>query len=417
MKIDRSMITNYSIVVSLMIVSLMSVRISIFMYISQTIFIFFSLFYLKQNRSTKKYNQYLLFSTLFLLFSYLSILWSKSESFALDSLKSITQIYIIANMLYLIINNDQEYSFLKKCFIIAGWILLIYILIVTSNSEWKAIFSPNVNLSSSKGRLGPSIGMHANMCGCVLSIFSIFALDNIYRKKSFFSLLQLVLFVFCLMLTKSRSSILITILGFFIYFSLKSSVNIKKILETIFIIIIGLFAIKMSLKNEFLYSLYGDRIESLLKVTSDINSTDDSTLGRIRLIKKSIEIFKLHPLIGVGIGNFSLYNVGTGGVNGYYAHNNYLELLADLGIIGFLLYYLPYIICLYKLKRTLNIVKLENERRDYILLIVLLLMRLVLDISQVSYLYDSSQIILVLSFIKIKISNQILEEKSEKRSE
>lgn len=44
-----------------------------------------------------------------------------------------------------------------------------------SSEEWKKIFANNTNLSSSAGRLGPSVGMHTNMCGAVLSILILFS--------------------------------------------------------------------------------------------------------------------------------------------------------------------------------------------------------------------------------------------------
>ena len=57
----------------------------------------------------------------------------------------------------------------------------------------------------------------------------------------------------------------------------------------------------------------------------------DQTSGRIPLYINAIELFKQRPLLGWGAGSFAfLYGIGT--------HNIYLQLLAENGILGFLLF-------------------------------------------------------------------------------
>lgn len=64
-----------------------------------------------------------------------------------------------------------------------------------------------------------------------------------------------------------------------------------------------------------------------------------STGGRIRTIQAALRIFTLHPLVGVGVGNFNTERsvtdpFGTVGP----PHNSYLWALAEGGILGFTLY-------------------------------------------------------------------------------
>lgn len=61
---------------------------------------------------------------------------------------------------------------------------------------------------------------------------------------------------------------------------------------------------------------------------------DVSTQGRMYLQEQGIRVWMEHPFAGVGWHNYRYYNDA-----GLYAHNNYVELLASLGIVGFLLYY------------------------------------------------------------------------------
>jgi O-antigen ligase len=63
--------------------------------------------------------------------------------------------------------------------------------------------------------------------------------------------------------------------------------------------------------------------------------SEGSNQGRLAVWAKAISISKEHPLLGVGLGAFS-YEVNS--LSEYrdpiYAHNLYLELLAETGIIG-----------------------------------------------------------------------------------
>lgn len=61
---------------------------------------------------------------------------------------------------------------------------------------------------------------------------------------------------------------------------------------------------------------------------------DASTRQQMYLMEQGIRVWMEHPFAGVGWQNYRFYNGA-----GLYAHNNYVELLASLGIVGFLLYY------------------------------------------------------------------------------
>lgn len=63
-------------------------------------------------------------------------------------------------------------------------------------------------------------------------------------------------------------------------------------------------------------------------------TVDASTRQRMDLMKQGIRVWMEHPIGGVGWNNYRYYNDA-----GLYAHNSYIELLASLGIVGFLLYY------------------------------------------------------------------------------
>ena len=61
---------------------------------------------------------------------------------------------------------------------------------------------------------------------------------------------------------------------------------------------------------------------------------DTSSQTRLRLIEIGLDIWKKYPIGGTGINTFYVSSS-----TGNYAHNNFVELLADIGIIGFVIYY------------------------------------------------------------------------------
>ena len=95
------------------------------------------------------------------------------------------------------------------------------------------------------------------------------------------------------------------------------------------------------------------RIANLMRNTDDGDlSYDKSWLLRKLMIDKGLEILPKHPFFGVGAGNFSYYDAElpsmydyerlTSRSVGYYnsrsAHNSYIQILTDFGLVGFIIF-------------------------------------------------------------------------------
>src|SRR3989338_1632274 len=69
------------------------------------------------------------------------------------------------------------------------------------------------------------------------------------------------------------------------------------------------------------------------------NLFDSSTAGRLTLWQQSIEIIKTHPVAGVGLGNLPYeINPAADYRDPLYAHNLYLDIAAETGLIGLMLW-------------------------------------------------------------------------------
>jgi O-antigen ligase len=69
--------------------------------------------------------------------------------------------------------------------------------------------------------------------------------------------------------------------------------------------------------------------------------TDDATEGRLPIWKDTVRLIAAYPLFGVGMGNFypGLLRYQTAGLSFTWtaAHNDYLQLLSELGVVGWLI--------------------------------------------------------------------------------
>ena len=83
---------------------------------------------------------------------------------------------------------------------------------------------------------------------------------------------------------------------------------------------------------------------SITNRISTINTEDTSTQQRLRYYKHSISQIIQNPIIGVGLGNWKIKSIDydkqdiEGYIIPYHTHNDFLEIGAELGLIGLIIY-------------------------------------------------------------------------------
>jgi O-antigen ligase len=104
-------------------------------------------------------------------------------------------------------------------------------------------------------------------------------------------------------------------------------------------------ALKAGLALALIVTLFGGVVllggeDALSRLVGSVN-TDDPTTGRAHFWSVTTDIIRTHPVIGTGLGAFSVVYTGYDSRNGRYrleqAHNDYLQVLSDGGIVGGLL--------------------------------------------------------------------------------
>ena len=101
-------------------------------------------------------------------------------------------------------------------------------------------------------------------------------------------------------------------------------------------------AMKAGLALALVVALFGGVVlvggeEALTRMVGSVN-TDDPTTGRAHFWSVTVDIIKHHPWVGTGLGAFGVVYTNYDSRNGMYrleqAHNDYLQVLSDGGIVG-----------------------------------------------------------------------------------
>lgn len=193
-------------------------------------------------------------------------------------------------------------------------------------------------------------------------IFTLIA-EKWYRTIwAFCGLLQVVL----VMQSQSRAGIVVLLVEtiFFIPFFIKkfNSRMIAPFIFTLILIPIGLvFFAPDNLVNRF------------SDIFSSNGSVDPSTFRRLSYIPVAIDNIIENPLLGSGLGTYPIVYANSPHAAMWatefedffrYAHNTFLEMYSDLGVIGGSLFLLIFIYCLsslYRLYRGINFLNCKND--------------------------------------------------------
>jgi O-antigen ligase len=152
-----------------------------------------------------------------------------------------------------------------------------------------------------------------------------------------FSILAFVLFY-----TGSRKGLLlIGLIGAFIFIDYIKEVNIKAKYCKIWLILFISFFI-LIVFSPIIVEKFRD-IVAIQRMQDMLNGSDRwSVPGRLAMINRGLVLWGQNPLLGLGAGGFTL----DSGFHTY-SHNNYIELLANYGLIGFFIYYAYYVYLFY----------------------------------------------------------------------
>jgi len=172
-----------------------------------------------------------------------------------------------------------------------------------------------------------------------VTFYNIFAERNKLLKTV--SLLICFLVVIALIVTFSRGGII----GFFVML-LTASYKSKKKIKAIFLLLLTI----LILINVMPAKVW-ERFEKTKIEGESGEEAIASTKRRFLLAKAAWQIFLNNPLIGVGVGNFYYMSRLYQPIRPGRAHSTYLEIMAELGLIGIILFFILVFLSLRSLKK------------------------------------------------------------------
>lgn len=199
-------------------------------------------------------------------------------------------------------------------------------------------------LANMKGNTG-----NINILAASLTIKVPFLLLGItYFKdlKKLFFLTALFSVTTIIFLTGARTSLInlfLLIIVYGVYLIKENSFAKSTIIKIVFTILPILIAFFYS-NSIFQKSKNKERYASIENRLTQINTSDASAQARLAYWHNALEISKKNPVLGIGLGNYQVesipYEKTTAGdfLVSLHAHNDFLEILAETGIVNALIY-------------------------------------------------------------------------------
>lgn len=261
--------------------------------------------------------------------------------------------------LFFVIYNYRSVDSALRAYILASVIQVIVMFALSQMIGAVGRFGTDVDINL----WGMTFNYNANsiaMTACVS--LSLLILDrSLYSSLS--SLIIGGLLFIALLLSGSKKTLFIIVCAFIWYGfmgekhnKMRSSTFVKRVLLSA-IIIVTIYEIVMNVP--VFYEVIGVRIEDMFDYYNG-GIGDSSTQTRDHLIEMGMDNFYKHPYWGIGLNNFKSFNDSI-----YYSHNDYVELLSSVGIIGTIIAYLPKLNILLR-----TLVSLPREYRHYIFIVL-----------------------------------------------
>ncbi len=350
--------------------------------ISKVVFILFAgctMFFLLQ-RKRLHIGKKMMLSYISFTWMYATTFWARNIYYASEKMGTMWLLFILFFLTYnLFYEKEDAHEYLVKNLYISGIALIGY-------SIYTYGFSTVIDMMSTQSyvRLGSEINQ-ANTFGMLNAVTLMIAFYYLlYRRK--FKIFHIAIvgisFLFA-MSSGSRKALLMICIG--VLFLVYKRYGIRQIYK---IVAIGtvLVVVFMAVIQLPMFDFITHRLEQTMEVLTGEGRGDNSTKLRLSMMEEGWRLFKERIPIGYGANNFAV-------ISGFrtYAHNNFVEILVDFGLIGFVLYYSIYAMSL----KTLWELKNDVSKA----LLGILLVRMMMEMAMVTYYDKINWVILAFSLI------------------
>ena len=320
----------------------------------------------------------------FVILSGISCFYSAAESVSFSSTIDCGKLFLFCLMVYNTVDSKKRVEAVLSICSLSTMVLFLYLLATG-------------DLTAEEERLGQTLVGNANnfasmyMIGAMCSVYFIF-----FGKRNSIRVLALIIFiaqVYTLSLSGGRKYFILPILllcGMQVMRTDRrgrTHIFRNGVIAATILLAFGWAVFNVS----FLYEAIGYRMEAMFNTLIGKGTGDYSMMERQAMQDYAFKIWGDAPVFGNGLNTFSVL-----APFGAHCHNNYLEILCSIGLVGFLVYYTFFAVLLIKLacRRAMGI-----WRWYWFGVIVCLLL---FDVGAISYYSFMMQMMVVLTTAAIK---------------
>lgn len=270
---------------------------------------------------------------LFSVFSLVSVIWASNISIAYIRLEDLA----LAVMLGTAVASTGPT--LREAYLILD-AFLIGTILISAVCLWmdRATLSGWTRLGNT---LFESAGSNIIEYSCMLIYAQMYAAYRLFSSNGCVRWgTALCLLFICGLLTGIRKAFVIPLVFVYVYLLIRNRTDALKIIG-VTVLIAALTAFLLFVASKYFTTLGSrlmDLLNDMLSGAEAVSSNGNSYEERMWLRQTAWQAFAENPVFGLGVGQFRSYSVAHGGPD-LYAHNNFLELLANSGVAGFALYY------------------------------------------------------------------------------
>jgi O-antigen ligase len=325
----------------------------------------------------------------FICFCFVSSLWARDGQLAITKGITIAEILVCMSALFWYYMQQPSSRTLLKIVMWGGYFIAAYTVFVFGLDEIQKHLTDSTRLETD----------FANINGVAMVLAMAITISVHFWIYEGFSISTLLVVpaVVLLAASESRTALVQAIFGIVLVIVIKiwSGNKFSAFFKTLLFVgvaVILLFAIvQLPIFDGMM-----DRMEGLFASITGNGNIDNSTNIRNRLTSLGLRLFLKYPIAGVGIDNGRTFTVQVIGESTY-LHNNYIEMLACGGMLGFVSYYGIYAYLL-----THFIRKKNSSNHLGKAIVVMLLSLLLADIGTVSYYDKSTYFYFMIAFLYLE---------------
>ncbi len=305
----------------------------------------------------------------FLVFAGASLLWTSNLSMSLMMLRIMLKVYVLMAFAIMYYAERGKFERVLRLIYISLILSNIYALIYTTAEDWvSASIGKNLGIDTVR------LTLHFAMTTCIAWFFFV-------RTKKWIHIPIGILFLITSLLTGKRTGILFVAVTILLASILGQKGFFRKLLKVGgAVVALGILGY-LVLTIPALYNTIGVRIVGFVDTLFGEGTSDASTVERMGIMTHAVNLFLDNPIFGSGLNGLRHYLQSLNFGHVTYAHNNYLEILSGLGVVGcFLFYWNPLI----ALVRGIRLQK-RRSNQNAVFLMGFLIAWLVCDFVQVTY--------------------------------